>query len=135
MNDITKTKNPIWRPGDDWRILTDDVRDASEVSVLTRNGTVRLLDLPNRRQSRLPSGHQHGGGHSRTERLFMDAIWAMARSHLEGGGISPLTHSTTSAFFEQLSASTKPDDADALSPSWSAPCGRGRRAVPCQGPA
>ncbi len=75
---------------------------------------------------------QHGGFHSRTERLFMDAIWAVARFHLEGGGISPLAHSTTSAFFEQLTASNEPDDADALVAELEGAVGSraSRRAVP-----
>lgn len=57
------TSREIWRTGDAWRRLECDLYVAGTATVLTRNGSVRLLDLRRHRQVRIPAEHHMLGDH------------------------------------------------------------------------
>lgn len=44
----------IWRSGDPWRDLADDLDGRAGVTVISRSGTARFLDLAGGRHNRLP---------------------------------------------------------------------------------
>ena len=50
----------IWRDGDSWRDLSDEAVNAGQVTVVSENGTARLLDFNTGRQARIPleGGHR-----------------------------------------------------------------------------
>lgn len=47
----------IWKCGDSWRGLTDEIAGLDAITIVSENGTVRLFDLVNRRQKRVPLAH------------------------------------------------------------------------------
>jgi hypothetical protein len=57
----------LWRSGDDWRNLTDEVRASHAVTIVSRSGAARFLDLERRLHDRRPLE----GGH----RMRFDATW------------------------------------------------------------
>jgi hypothetical protein len=51
--------NTIWRSGEQWRDLTDDVVQVGVVTVVSRSGTMRILDTARGRQVRLAMLQAH----------------------------------------------------------------------------
>jgi hypothetical protein len=49
----------IWRSGEPWRDLTDDVAQIGVVTVVSRSGTTRILDVKHGRQVRLAMLQAH----------------------------------------------------------------------------
>jgi hypothetical protein len=51
----------VWQVGDDWRPLSEELATADVVTVLSINGSCRLLDLAAGRQCRIPIAHRMMG--------------------------------------------------------------------------
>jgi hypothetical protein len=67
----------LWRSGDDWRNMTDEVRAVDAVTIVSRSGAARFLDLERRRHDRRPL---EGG-----DRMCFDGVWRP----LEGINVTP----------------------------------------------
>ena len=69
INEVSKCRPglALWQDGDPWRDLTEDVDAAGAVTVVSQNGTARLVDTAERLQLRLALE----GGHS----MLGDAQW------------------------------------------------------------
>jgi hypothetical protein len=48
----------VWQSGDDWRVLSLELVSTGAVTVMSVNGTCRLLDLNSNRQCRIPTAHK-----------------------------------------------------------------------------
>ncbi len=62
----------IWRSGDPFRNLTSDALSADAVTVISRSGAARLLDIEHHRHDRIPF---EGG-----RRMMFDGTWRPLRS-------------------------------------------------------
>lgn len=72
-NPITMNNmNIIWANGDNWESLTEQTVTAQQITIMSENGTVRLIDLTNERQCRIPTFHQMANDHHWQELATID---------------------------------------------------------------
>lgn len=119
----------IWQTGDTWRGLTDDFVTAGVVSVLTENGTVRLVDFHQERQCRVPGTHAMAG----------DLMWQPLTSALatpcglytetSAGAWHCTTRISVAVTGAHAGLATGPLGQHALTHAWSAPEHADRRCI------